>query len=90
MSDVSRKVVPDKGSPNRERPVTKALSFHLAQEGVCSPPPPPSELERRVREGVYTERRDDRYGGWVPSNKRKTKGAVLKIGFLCNVLQWFI
>ena len=35
VSDVSRKVVPDKGSQNRERPVTKAESFHLAQERVC-------------------------------------------------------
>ena len=30
MSDVSRKVVPDKGSLNRERP--KPLSFHRAQD----------------------------------------------------------
>ena len=27
MSDVGRKVVPDKGRLNRERPVTKALEF---------------------------------------------------------------
>ena len=27
MSDVGRKNVPDKGRPNRERPVTKALEF---------------------------------------------------------------
>ena len=42
MLDVSRKVVPDKGSLNREWPVAKVLNFHLAQEffhlnwnGVC-------------------------------------------------------
>ena len=34
MSDVSRKVVPDKRSLNRERPVTKPLTVHLAQERV--------------------------------------------------------
>ena len=27
MSDVGRKVVPDKGRPNRKRPVTKAFEF---------------------------------------------------------------
>ena len=69
MSDVGRKVVPDKGRLNRERPVTKALS----QERVFS-----SELERRVRDGVYTERQDDRYGGRVTSKKRKAKVAILK------------
>ena len=37
MSDVSRKVVPDKGSLNRERPVTRPLSFHLAQERFFFP-----------------------------------------------------
>ena len=42
MLDMSRKVVPDKGSLNREWPVAKVLNFHLAQEffhlnwnGVC-------------------------------------------------------
>ena len=45
MSDESRKVVPDKESLNRERPVTKALKFpsctrqrffsHLNWNGVC-------------------------------------------------------
>ena len=69
MSDVGRKTVPVKGRLNRERPVTKALS----QERVFS-----SELERRVRDGVYTERQDDRYGGRVPSKKRKAKVAILK------------
>ena len=54
MSDVSRKVVPDKGSLNRERPVTKPLSFLLAQERGFS-----CELERRARVGVYTERHDN-------------------------------
>ena len=69
MSDVGRKTVPVKGRLNRERPVTKALS----QERVFS-----SELERRVRDGVYTERQEDRYGGRVPSKKRKAKVAILK------------
>ena len=53
----------------------KGLSFHLAQESVFA-----SELERRVL-GVYAERHDDRYGGRVPSKKRKTKMAILKITF---------
>ena len=43
MSDVGRKVVPDKGRLNRERPVTKPLSFHLAQERS---PPIRTETER--------------------------------------------
>ena len=53
----------------------KGLCFHLAQESVFA-----SELERRVL-GVYTDRHDDRYGGRVPSKKRKTKKAILKITF---------
>ena len=53
----------------------KRLIFHLAQESVFA-----SELERIVL-GVYTERHDDRYGGRVPSKKRKTKKAILKIMF---------
>ena len=31
-----------------------------------------------VREGMYTERHNDRCGGRVPSKKRKTKVAILK------------
>ena len=31
-----------------------------------------------MRDGVYTERQDDRYGGRVPSKKRKAKVAILK------------
>ena len=53
----------------------KGLSFHLAQESVFA-----SELEQRAL-GVYTKRHDDRYGGRVPSRKRKTKMAILKITF---------
>ena len=55
LTDVSRKVVPDKGSLNRECLVTSALSFRLAlvREFVFvlffS-----SQLERRVR-GVYRD-----------------------------------
>ena len=37
MSDVSRKVVPDKGSLNRERPVTKALKFSSCTRRSCFP-----------------------------------------------------
>ena len=62
-----RKGVPDKGNLNRERAVSKALSLHKKQ--LFS-----SELQWRVRDGVYTERHEDR----VPSKKRKTKVAVLK------------
>ena len=53
----------------------KGLSLHLAQESVFA-----SDLERRVL-GVYTERHDDRYGGRLPSKKRKTKMIILKITF---------
>ena len=53
----------------------KGLSFHLAQESVFA-----SELKRRVLR-VYTERHDDKYGGRIPSKKRKTKMAILKITF---------
>ena len=51
----------------------KGLSFHLAQESVLA-----SKLERRVL-GVFREKHDDRYSGRVPSKKRKTKMAILKI-----------
>ena len=53
---VSRKVVLDKGSLNRERPVTKALKF----------PSCTRKRNRHGREGVSTERTDDRYGGRIP------------------------
>ena len=73
MSDVGRKTVPDKGRLNRERPVTKALEFPF-----CTGKSFFIELERRVRGGVYTERQDDKYGGRVPSKKRKAMVAILK------------
>ena len=75
MSDVGRKTVPDKGRLNRERTVTKALAFP-----VCTGKSLffSSKMEWRVRDGVYTERQDDRYGGRVPSKKRKAKLAILK------------
>ena len=62
MSDVGGggKVIPDKGRLNRERPVTKALEFPFFTGKSFS-----SELGRRVRDGVYTERQNDRYGGRV-------------------------
>ena len=47
MSDVSRKVVPDMGSLNRERPV----AFIVRKKEFSI------ELEGSVREGVYTETR---------------------------------
>ena len=78
MSDVGRKTVQDKGRLNRDRPVTKALEFPFCTGKYFSS----SELERRVRDGVYTERHDDRYGGRVPSKKRKAKVAILK-SILC-------
>ena len=74
MSDVGRKTVPDKGRLNRERPVTKTLEIPFSTEKSFFS----SELERRVRRGVYTERQDDRCGGRIPSKKRKAKGAILK------------
>ena len=73
MSNVGRKTVPDKGRLNRERQVTKALVSILHRKEFFS-----SELERRVRDGVYAERQDDRYGGRLPSKKRKAKVAILK------------
>ena len=66
---MSRKVVLDKGSLNRERPVTKALKFpYCTRREVCFCVCVffLSELEWTVREGVYTERTDDRYGGRIP------------------------
>ena len=69
MSDVGRKVVPDKGRLNRERPVTKALDW---KEIFFS-----SELERTVRDGVYTESRDDIW--WQGTIKeRESKGGYLE------------
>ena len=61
----------------------KGLSFHLAQESIFA-----SKLERRVL-CVYTERHDDRYGGRVPSKKRKTKMAILKITFKKHTDRFF-
>ena len=48
MSDVSRKVVPDKGSLNRERPVTKALKFPSCTRVFSS------ELEREYDEPFFS------------------------------------
>ena len=74
MLDAGRKTVPDKGRLNRERPVTKALEFPFCTGKRFFS----SELKRRVRDGVLTERQDDRYGGGIPSKKRKAKVAILK------------
>ena len=69
----------------RERPVTKALKFLFCTRKFF----PPSELERRVREGVNTERQDDRYGGRVPSKKRK-KGYLENYSFFGTGSQWSV
>ena len=53
-TDVRRKVVPDKERLNRERPVTKALDFNFCAGAFFFFSP--SELEWRVKDGVYTER----------------------------------
>ena len=74
MSDVGRKTVPDKGRLNREPP--KPLSFLFTQKSCCCFFS--AELERRVRNRVYTERQDDRYGGRVPSKKHKAKVGYLE------------
>ena len=66
---VSRKVVLDKRSLNREQPVTKALKFPSSTRKIPPPPPPPpppSELEWILREGVHAERRGDRYVCRIP------------------------
>ena len=78
MSDVGRKTVPYKGRLDRERPVTKALEFPFCTGKFFLIFFFKSELERGIRDGVYTERQDDRYGGRVPSKKRKAKVAFLK------------
>ena len=84
MLDVSRKVVPDKDSLNRERPVTTTF-----KSPSCTTVSFPAKLERSVREGVYTYIQDDRYGGWVPSKakankitKNKNKKTEKKSGYL--------
>ena len=52
MSDVGRKTVPHKGRLDRERLVTKALEFPFCTgKSFFS-----SELDRRVRDEVYTQR----------------------------------
>ena len=73
MSDMSRKVLPDKGSLNRERPVTKALKFPFCTRKTFH--------LNRVRAEVYTgQRQDDTpYGGTAQSKKLKAKVAILKI-----------
>ena len=100
MSDVSRKVVPDKGeSEQRKTRVTKVLKVYLAQESFFS-----AELERRVRDGVYTK--TDTMTGMVAGDhkkrkkerqqnkKRKTKVDILKIilslggSWSVKYLQW--
>ena len=80
MSDVGKEVVPDKSRLNRERPVTKALEFPSCTGKSFFFP---SELERGVRDAVYTEKQDDGYGGREPSKKRKAKVAILK-----SILLW--
>ena len=71
MSDVGRKTVAGKGRLNRGDQ-TLEFPFCTGKRGFSS------EVERRVRDGVYTERQDDRNGGRLPSKKRKAKVANLK------------
>ena len=73
MLDVGRKVVSDKGHRNIERLVTKALEFPSCIGKFFS-----SELDQRVRDKVYKERQDDRYGSMVSSVKQEAKVAILK------------
>ena len=85
MSDVSRKVVPDKGSLNRERLATKALKFPSCTRKFCF-----FHLNWNVEsEECITERHDDRYGGGVPP-KLKTNTGRKKNGYLKNnpVFDW--
>ena len=78
MSDVGRKTAPDKERLNRERPVTKALEFPFCTGKSFCCCFFSSELEQRVRDGMYTERQDETYGGREPPKKRKAKVAILK------------
>ena len=79
MSDVSRKVVPDKGSLNRERPVTKVIQF-------------PSCSRKLNWNGVFETEciQRDRMTGMVAgySKQRKTKVAILKIILYLTGSQW--
>ena len=72
----SRKGVPDKGSLNRERLVTKAKFPSCTR---VSPPPPPTRTGTESPRSGYTDNPDDRYSGKVLSNKRKTRVVILKI-----------
>ena len=60
-------------APEQRMTVTKALKFPFCTEKKSS-----SELERRVLDGVYTERQDGKYGSRVPSKKQKAKVALLE------------
>ena len=64
MSDVSRKVVPDKGSLHRERPVTKALKFPSRTRKTV--------FHLRLREGEYTEKNEDPIKKQQKQQKQKT------------------
>ena len=68
------------GAPEQRMTVTKAPEFPSCTGKnffwFCFVFQP--ELERRVRDGVYIERQDDKYGGRVPSKTRKAKVAILK------------
>ena len=70
VSDVGKKVVPDKWSPIREGPMPKAFRFpSCAGKSYIFVFLFSIRQERRVRNGVYTERQDDRNSGRVPSKK---------------------
>ena len=77
MPDVGRKTVPDKGRLNKERPVTKAPSvsiLHRKEFFLFFS----SEVEQRVRDGVYRERLDDRYGGMVTIKETENESGYLE------------
>ena len=74
MSDVGRRVVPDKSRLNRERPVTKALEFPFCTGKSFFHRDWNGEGEMECTE---RDRMTDMVAG-VPSMKRKAKVAVLK------------
>ena len=75
MSDVSWKVLPDKGSLNRKRLGTKALKFPSCTRKIFF------HLNwNRECDEVYPERHDDRYGGRVPSKMTFKGTSLLRFG----------
>ena len=75
VSYASRKVVPDNGSLNRERSVTKALRFLSCTKTIFFN----HQKWNGESESECKQEMDGRYGGRVPSKKRKAKVVILKI-----------